>query len=477
MYLSYTRFSTALLIGITCVSCWTQGAHAQDVATPPVEALQAQIDGLRSQLSTLQETAFETSTLSAAKVMPQTPDAPPVPACLPAAKPASEKKSYPEVRVTGFFQADAVWFGQDGGNIAAVGDLQDGADFRRTRLAATGDVAENVGFIIEMDYSAPGRPNFMDVWAELREGFHGHHVRVGQFRHPFGMEGLTGVRDLTFLERGLPFAFLPFRQIGAMTYGQTRDEAGTWAISGFRFPTDAFGGNIGDFGGYGLALRGTRLLYEHDESLVHVGGGYGFIDPSNDLVRYRNQPEIFVVETGNLGPALATAPSDVPPFVDTGDLAARHVHLFNTELAAARGPITLQSEVFFTSVNRPGMETALLRGAYAQASYVLTGESHAYQKNWGVFGRVVPDDPYNLTHGIGAWEIAGRWSFLDLDDAGIEGGQLTNYTVGLNWYLNRFTKVQFNYIRANLEQSPVLLRPRIADSAANIYAVRLQLDF
>ena len=71
----------------------------------------------------------------------------------PPAGASDNANSYPTVRVTGFFQADAGWIQQPADNRAVVGDIQDGADFRRARLAAIGDVAENVGYLVEFDLS------------------------------------------------------------------------------------------------------------------------------------------------------------------------------------------------------------------------------------------------------------------------------------------------------------------------------------
>ena len=39
-----------------------------------------------------------------------------------------------------------------------------------------------------------------------------------------------------------------------------------------------------------------------------------------------------------------------------------------------------------------------------------------------------------------------RFSYLDLNDKAIQGGQIYDWTVGLNWYLNPNMKVQLNYI-------------------------------
>lgn len=355
--------------------------------------------------------------------------------------------------------------------MAAVGDVQNGADFRRARLAATGDVASNVGYMVEFDFAFPGRPSFMDVWLELRDLSVLQNVRIGQFRHPVGLDGLTSARELTFIERGLPFAFLPFRQIGAMTYGANEDENFTWAVSGFRFPTDVFGGQIGDSGGYGFATRLTGLLIDNgDDGVLHLGGAFSVIDPANNAVRYRSQPEFFVAETGGAAFVPAGVPSTVPPFVDTGVIATDTASLFAAELATTTGSFHAQSEMIYAIVNRRGGSGVSFSGVTAQAAYILTGEHRPYNRKKGVLGRIKPDHPFGKD-GYGAWEVATRWSMLDLNDADVRGGRLNDLTFGLNWYLNAFTKFQFNFIHAFLN-SPVNGR-----SDADILAMRAQLDF
>ncbi|VAX42396.1 Phosphate/pyrophosphate-specific outer membrane porin OprP/OprO [hydrothermal vent metagenome] len=388
----------------------------------------------------------------------------------------SPSNKYPSVRLTGFFQTDAGWFQQDSANKIAVGNIQNGADFRRARLAATGDVWSNVGYMLEMDFAFPGRPSFMDVWLEVRD-IAGGNIRIGQYRNPFGMDGLTSVKEITFLERGLPFAFLPFRQIGIMYYGHSEDETKTWAFSGFRYPTNTFGGNIGDSGGFGLATRLTTLLIDNgEEGVLHLGGGYSFADPANNLTRYRNQPEFFVSETGGAAFVPTGVPSAVPPFVDTGAIATNNFNHFNLELATSTGSFHAQSEFFYATTNQIGNSRIHFSGAYAQAGYLLTGESRPYNRKSGLLGRVKPLEPFG-NGGIGAWEIAGRWSYIDLNNKNIQGGRLTDLTFGLNWYLNNHTKFQFNYIHAFLDKSPGINGPVVNDSNANIVAFRAQVDF
>lgn len=452
-------------IGAT-VLCASSAINAQEPSLLPVvdDNVASGVDGASIELE-LQRLQQQIDDLRVGALAPI--------ACCPE---PTAKPTFPKVRLTGFFHADAVWFDQDpksrvtlGNGVASAGDIQDGADFRRARLAAVGQAWDNVSYMLEMDFAFPGRPSFMDVWLDIDDVLGSNNLRIGQFRQPFGMDGQTGVKDLTFFERAIPFAFPPFRQIGAMLHGQDRDEVMTWAVSGFRYPTDTFGANIGDNGGYGLATRVTGLLVNSSQGLVHLGGGYSFIDPSNDLFQFRSQPEVAVSETGGGVPAGVL--TNVPAFVDTGAFAANNSNLFNAEFAAACGAFHTQSEVYYTVVDRQDQSTLTFMGAYAQAGYVLTGESRDYNTKNGVFGRVKPSHNFGKGGGLGAWEIAGRWSYLDLNDNDIQGGRLNNLTAGLNWYLNPYTKFQMNYIYAMLDN------PIYGDSDTGIYAMRAQVVF
>ncbi|MBV9420965.1 MAG: hypothetical protein JO348_14450, partial [Alphaproteobacteria bacterium] len=76
----------------------------------------------------------------------------------------------------------------------------------------------------------------------------------------------------------------------------------------------------------------------------------------------------------------------------------------------------------------------------------------------GAYGSPKPDAPFNFgpTPGIGAWEIAARYSDLNLNfqqglpgtvktAAGIRGGNQRIWTVGLNWYPNTAVRFVLDY--------------------------------
>ena len=73
----------------------------------------------------------------------------------------------------------------------------------------------------------------------------------------------------------------------------------------------------------------------------------------------------------------------------------------------------------------------------------------------------------------GAWQLTARYTYLDLNDKMIVGGRANDLTVGLNWFLNQYMKVQWNYF----------LTDRQGDSNTNGnglingFATRLAFDF
>jgi phosphate-selective porin OprO/OprP len=47
-----------------------------------------------------------------------------------------------------------------------------------------------------------------------------------------------------------------------------------------------------------------------------------------------------------------------------------------------------------------------------------------------------------------------RFSYLNLNDKAVQGGQIYDWTFGLNWFLNANMKFQFNYIVERRESPP-----------------------
>ena len=48
-------------------------------------------------------------------------------------------------------------------------------------------------------------------------------------------------------------------------------------------------------------------------------------------------------------------------------------------------------------------------------------------------------------NGKGAWELATRWSSIDLTDGPVDGGEMDILSLGLTWWLSSIFNVSLNY--------------------------------
>ncbi|MGH8579986.1 MAG: OprO/OprP family phosphate-selective porin [Gammaproteobacteria bacterium] len=136
--------------------------------------------------------------------------------------------------------------------------------------------------------------------------------------------------------------------------------------------------------------------------------------------------------------------------VDTGNIPGdvNYFTLFGGELAGIYGPFSVQSEYIRADVDRETGGDPGFNGYYGYASWFLTGESRNYKADKGVFD-ILPLKPFSLkTGGWGAWEVAVRYSNLDLNDEGVRGGEIDDLSFALNWYPNPYVRLMANYVSA-----------------------------
>jgi phosphate-selective porin OprO/OprP len=379
----------------------------------------------------------------------------------------------PTLKWSAELQSDAAWFSQSPLNRETVGDAQDAFGFRRARIAAMGNFMENVEYRMEFDFAQAGRPSFLDNWVAFHSVPLAGNVKVGHFFEPFSLERLTSNRFGTFMERSLADLFAPARNLGVSAYDTSEDERVTWAAGAFRSISDNFGDDFGDNGGWAGTGRVSWLPWYDDESdgryLLHVAAAYSFRSLAERSVTFREAPEIRVSALGV---------GDIPPFVDTGSIPARSFQLFGAEAALVYGPLSVQSEYMYVPVDRIDGPNPTFQAMYVYGSYFLTGENRQYRRSTGTFDRMspktnvlMPSHAPGAARGCGAWEVATRWSSINLTDSGISGGRLNDITLGVNWYLNPYTRIMWNYIH------PILDKPTFGTSTADIYAMRVQFDF
>jgi phosphate-selective porin OprO/OprP len=281
--------------------------------------------------------------------------------------------------------------------------------------------------MLEYDF-ATGNAEAKDVYLGLIDIPYAGTLRVGHFKEPFSLEEVTSDNYITFMERALPNAFAPMRNLGVMVFNDPLEQRMTWALGAFRGNTDNFGNEVAD-GGWAATGRVTGLpLWLNDgQSLIHLGAAMSYRDPQGESERFQSRPEAH----------------QAPVIVDTDNFGADTTARFGGELVAQHGPLWFQGEYLDALTNGPQHN---LYGYYVQAGWFLTGENRPYRRENGTIDRVRPRHSFLQDGGLGAWELAARFSSIDLDSGDVRGGQAHDFTFGINWYLNPMTRVTGNYV-------------------------------
>jgi len=382
-----------------------------------------------------------------------------------AKKKAAEK---PTVYAGGRLMVDWAAFTQNNASRNQARDFENGTEVRHARLFLKGDAFHVVDYKLQFEIAKTtevrnpvgtgrkgiGQISFKDIYITIKELPVLGNVRVGHFKTPFGLEQLTSFRFSTFMERAMVMeGEVEGRRMGVMAFDHAESERFTWAIGTFTsqipenppiFRNDSAGtaGNV----------RFTFLPW-YDEAtegrgLMHLGICYAYSDiAKGNEVNFFERPEAHL---GNV-------------IIDAGELAdVDDISSMCAEAALVYGPFSFQAEYVPFWLDRTENIDAFFHGGYAYVSYFLTGENRRYDRTRGVFTRVKPFENFfrvrdcdgEVHTGIGAWEVAYRYSYMDLNSNGINGGRAGNHTFGLNWYLNPYTEIMFNYVHSETRDSP-----------------------
>lgn len=366
-----------------------------------------------------------------------------------------------QLKIGGWILYDVAFFNEDDSLKQAVGDEQDGTGFRSVRLRLSGSVYDNVEYQLEVDFAGENgadTPAFFDTYVQLKDipslGGNKGQLRLGHFREPFGLEELTSLPKLTFVERALSNVFVPDRNPGIQwsdaLLGEAKQERLTYAVGVFKTADSWPSSNDSDEDqGYNITARVTGLpWYQYNgERLLHLGAAYSHRTPDGAILGWNARPET------RLSLFRYAVADTTTPLFRLRDARAEEVNLYNLEAALVYGPFSVQGEYTVADVATTFDGDHTFDGYYAQASYLLTGEHRTYRNATGVFDRVKPKKNFGWRpgDGWGAWEVAARYSRVNLTDGAIRGGKQDAITAGLNWYLNPNTRLALDYIYNDIE--------------------------
>ena len=370
-------------------------------------------------------------------------------------------REYPSIR-SGRFRIDfRARFSADLRRSDSLADDVDeaGLDIARRRIGVAGSFGDLVEFQVEREIhnDVPWRDVYVDVRPKREIG-----VQAGKFKMPFSLDENTSSTNLDFVYRSMVASTLaPGRDRGVMAHGRVGGrrlgyEAGVFLHDGDNARANDPGEVRGD---QTIALRLT-------------------VEPLTGRKSRADELRFGVAWTGGDVPEGMTA---------IGGDTALHGHFFpsNVWVRGARrriggelewrpGPYSLKAEYIRLTQQRLGQSVtdgdlpdAVSDGWYVSGTWAITGE----QKSRGLERpkRPLPGG------GFGAVEVAARLETLTFG-SGAAAGEGTRsprseillrnldraITFGVNWYVNRWVKVQGNIIRESIEdpsRGPVPSRP------------------
>jgi phosphate-selective porin OprO and OprP len=351
----------------------------------------------------------------------------------------------PEFKIRGRFHVDYAVYDEDDVS------LGDGFLNRRARLGMSGKIDENWSGIVEYDF-AENSTAASDVMLNRKVGANGT-LKIGQFKVPMGLNELTSSNAITFIERAANSnSFVDARRIG-IGYDFYQGALG--------FQTMAFGRRIGtDAAGDEPIGVAARVVYAPavGAGLLHLGASVAYEDVGDFQVqRYRDRPE---------------ARPDGNRLIDTGNISGvSSTTKYGLELAFQSGPFSAEAEYISVDLSRDAGAEPTFSGYHVQSSYVLTGEKRGYRN--GVFRGITPGQA-----GRGAWEVAARYSSVDLIDSGFQGGKQDNFTLGLNYYASANVRFMLNYIMVDVKDSNATVGGIVVgDESPNILIGRAMFYF
>jgi phosphate-selective porin OprO/OprP len=405
--------------------------------------------------------------------------------------------------------------------LGGIGDLEDGTFFRRIRPFLEGTLWENYEYrlIVALENDQFETTGLDEFWVGVNNIPLIGTIRAGHVKTVQGLEAdmTASSRTMTFMERSSYSEAIERNQnfeSGLWFQNAFFDQRVTYSASLFRNDQAAAAGAFFGDGQFGAAIRLTCLpIYECEgRHLMHVGASLGWNNGSNNIAtspfrtfQFRARPELRDDDpSGSSGLPQAVPDANSNRMVDTGPIAAEDDWILGLEFLYIRGPLSLQAEWGWNRLtNAFGVAPAGLTlnpaivphqdytftGGYVQLAYTLTGENRGYDKPRGTLAReylqggpftrawFVRDENGHLNWGLGAWEIATRYSYVNLNDGTgfnrIQGGTMNGVSVALNWYLNTNVTCMFDWVYNQRADVPIGTIPGWTQGLG----MRVQLSF
>jgi len=369
------------------------------------------------------------------------------------------------LQLRGVLQIDSRTFLEDHGTAG-----NDGFLLRRLRPVLQGTIFRDFDFLFVPDFGTAGNggnngnaptPQIFDGYLNYRYN-DALQVQGGKFKGPVGLEQLQADRDILFNERALPTDLVPNRDLGFELHGDLFQGVASYAAGIFNGVGDARSTSLSAYQD-NKAFEGRVFFRPFKTTSLSALQGLGFGVGGS-----------FQQDQGTNTLSLpATSGGVLPGFASVGQQQFFAYNPTNRSVVADGehwrlspqgyyyyGPFSLLGEYVISDQKVSLAGTGPKTSAYLEntswevtGGWVLTGEDATY-------GSIVPRRSFDpRTGGWGAWQFVARFSELNIDrnafplfsDPLTSARAAQEWSVGLNWYLNRNVKVGASFSHTHFE--------------------------
>lgn len=371
-----------------------------------------------------------------------------------------------KLRIGAHLEADGRFFLDDSSD-----DQDDEFRMRRARIDLRGKIGERFDYNLMTDFEG-GDVSLNDAYIDF-EFAPWLELRAGKFKTPFGVERLQRARGLPVAERALSDNLVPNRDLGVRLSGAFPDDRYRWALALVNGVPDG-NSEDGDFNdAFDVVARVFARPWSDNMFSPLRGAGLGLAATYGREQGSNSEDGLPTFETSG-GSDFLIYRDDGPDVIADGDRVR-----VSPQAIWYEGSFGLLSEYVLSSqqVSRDDVRGWVSNEAWqVRASWVLTGEKASMDG-------VVPDAPFDFGGGHwGAWEVALRWSAIDVDGevfkkefafADESARSADAIAAAVRWYLHRHVSVFLHYehtmFRGGAEGGN--------RGAENLFINRVQLEF
>ncbi|WP_367380644.1 OprO/OprP family phosphate-selective porin [Stenotrophomonas cyclobalanopsidis] len=334
-----------------------------------------------------------------------------------------------------------------------------GTDLASGRLGAEGQMGP-LGYKIDADF-AGNEVSLKDTYLswDTRLGALPTEVYLGNKLKDRGLDGGSSGTATPFMSRNA-VASVGAQQSGYYGLGLTTKLIGEGWHASLAVTGDDIGNDSTASDTIAYLARAHWNPLRGQQGFVHLGGWYWYEDLGNDVTSINKTSPVALGWNGNV----RVSASSIANVTDN--------RAWGLELGGVYRSLWGFAEQTVRTIESSTVDAVEQKATSVYAGWLITGEQPGFSRRSGVWGTTRVLRPVQ-EGGWGAVELAARYDRYDYLDAA-RGGEGTAWTLGMNWYLNNWSRLMVNYVHWKTDNKVGAFQ---GPDSGNTVGVRAQVAF